>query len=269
MMIQYISTIKLLFSNFIYILLFCYLYHPIYNSCNVKKMIKKNGKTKIVSQPKSILALIYLILLYVLFRCFTFKIILFILISLVIGSLFLFDRLSPKLNDSLYKLNKSPIMITIWKLIHTVFTLIYVISQPLFSLINCYIYNKINYTKNIITQIANLNMLEGSDNIIGNELFKINEEVSNMSDYIFKSQNTKNSKSVQISDIDSRDILKSLSESSSPYNSDETESENKTQETSIITSKSEMIKKIDEINNVINKSSTNVIEDITITITEN
>ena len=298
-MYQYISTIYFLISNLIYVLFFCYLYHPIYVRCNVQKKVKKNGKTKIVSQPKSVLALVNLILLYGLFKCFTFKIILFILISIIIGSLFLFDRLSPKLNDFLHVFNKSTIMIISWKLIHTIFTLVYVIINPLFLAINNNVSKKISYTKNIITQIANLNLSDNSENIFEKELFKINEDLSNMSDYLFKSQKndptTKKSYMVSvldtktISDIDSKDLTKSSIQNSSTCNeikiqNSSTCDEIKTQETNTNTSntntsnthtsntntsKTDMIKKIDQINNAINQSNDNSLEDMTITITEN
>lgn len=274
-MYQYISTIYLLVSNLIYVLFFCYLYHPIYIRCNVQKKIKKNGKSKIVSQPKSVLALGNLILLFVLFKCFTFKIILFGLLSIIIGSLFLIDRLSPKLNDSLYNLNKSPIMIISWKIIHTIFTLIYVITQPLFSGINGYIGKKLTYTKNLITHIANLSMSEGSENILEKELFKISEEMSNMSDYVFKSQkkvhtdnNEKNINSEKISDINSKDITKSSTDISNSYTNNEIEIL-ELPETNQSLSKCVMKKKIDEINNIINETNDNTIEDMTMTITEN
>ena len=274
-MYQYISTIYLLVSNLIYVLFFCYLYHPIYIRCNVQKKIKKNGKSKIVSQPKSVLALGNLILLFVLFKCFTFKIILFGLLSIIIGSLFLIDRLSQKLNDSLYNLNKSPIMIISWKIIHTIFTLIYVITQPLFSGINGYISKKLTYTKNLITHIANLSMSEGSENILEKELFKISEEMSNMSDYVFKSQkkvhtdnNEKNINSEKISDINSKDITKSSTDISNSYTNNEIEIL-ELPETNQSLSKCVMKKKIDEINNIINETNDNTIEDMTMTITEN
>ena len=284
-MYQYISTIYLLVSNLIYVLFFCYLYHPIYIRCNVQKKIKKNGKSKIVSQPKSFLALGNLILLYALFKCFTFKIILFGLLSIIIGSLFLIDKLSPKLNDSLYNLNKSPIMIISWKLIHTIFTLIYVITQPLFSGINGFIGKKLTYTKNLITHIANLSMTEGSENILEKELFKISEEMSNMSnmsDYVFKSQkkeqtekkekNEKNidnkQKSESISDINTKELTKSSTDiSNTCTNSEIVISEEP--ETNQSLSKCEMKKKIDEINNIINETNDNTMEDMTMTITEN
>lgn len=298
-MYQYINTIYLLVSNLIYVLFFCYLYHPIYISCNVQKKIKKNGKSKIVSQPKSVLALCNLILLYGLFKCFTFKIILFGLLSIIIGSLFLIDRLTPKLNDYLYYLNKSPIMIISWKLIHTIFTFIYVITQPLFLGINNYIGKKISYSKNLITYIANINMSENSENNLEKEIFKISEEmsnvsnVSNMSDYFFKSQKKEysdkkekniNNKQINESIIDIKEITKSSAIVSNTKTNIKTNTNTKTNtnaktnsdivisespETNQSLSKSDIKKKIDEINNIINDTKTDTIEDMTITITEN
>ncbi len=247
-MFLYINTFYFIFSKLFYVLFFCYLYYPIYTNCNIQKKIKKNGKTKIISEPKSVLALINLILLYFLFNTFTFKMLLFIIIFLMMCSLVLYDRISPQLNNSLYKFNKSSIMIVIWKLLHTIFTLIYVITRPFFTKINNYIGKKINFANNIINQIANLS----SDNDFKKELSNIKENtlnisnMSNMSDYIYKTNEHKSS-------IELDDTLKE-------------EINIMTDETN--TSKSKMIKKMDEINQVINKID-NEIEDLMITQTEN
>ena len=283
-MIEYINTIYCFLNYLFYVLLFCYLYNPLYTSCNVLKKIKKNGKTKTISQPKSVLAVIYLILLYIIFKCFTFKIILFIIMLLIIVSLVLTDKFTSTLNDYLYNLNKSSIMIICWKILHTFFTLVYVITQPVFSVINNYMYDKIKLFKKIFNHIANLNLSDDSDKNINNEILKLSEEMSNMSDYFFKSQKKeieeKNNTSKSISDIN--DISQTISSSNSNSNSNiinETNEKTKTEKnkTDIIetdetnnktnssSSKCEMVKKIDEINKIIDKSIDDNIEDMTIT----
>lgn len=185
-MLEYIQTFCSLTFNIFNMLFFCFLYIPLFNKCNVKKKVKKNGKTKIISQPKSILAFIYLFLLVMLFKCFTFKMIIFILICLVIGSLVFFDELSPKLNEVLYKYNKSNYMILSWKILHTFFAIINIITQPLFSAVNNLIYKKLYLVKNFIIQVANfsgeINDFDFmNEKKLHNELLKISEEMTNIS----------------------------------------------------------------------------------------
>jgi len=271
-MFEYINTVYYFSSYLFYVLFFCYLYNPLYISCNVLKKIKKNGKTKIISQPKTILAFIYLILLYIIFKYFTFKIILFIIILLIIVLLVLVDKFTSTLNDYLYNLNKSSIMIICWKLLHTFFTLVYVITQPLFSVINNYINNKILILKKLFKQISNLNLSDDSDKNFNKKILKFSEEMSNMSDYIFKSQKKeiveKNNIIESINDIS---IIKNSLTSNMINKIDKIDKTDEidTNKTNLISSKCEMEKKIDEINNVINKSNNEDIEDITLTITEN
>lgn len=229
-MIEYLQNFYSLSINLFYILFFSFMYIPLFDKCNIKKKVKKNGKHKIISQPKSVLALSYLILLYILFKCFTFRMILFIIISLFIVGLLLADRFSPQLNESLNKFNKSNLMILSWKLIHTVFTVIKMMTNPLFSVINYKINNNLNIIKNMITKIANINLSDdfnNSNNTFKNEHLKMTEEQSNISDYICKSNN------------------KNI--------------------TDHVNSKTEMIKKISEINQVLEETNTDTIEDMTIT----
>lgn len=247
-MIEYIQIFYYLASKLFYVLFFSFLYIPLFNKCNIKKKVKKNNKVKIISQPKSVLAFTYLILLFILFKCFTFKMILFIVISIIIGSLILVDRMSPALNENLYKFNKSYLMILSWKLLHTVFTIVNMITNPLFSIINNKMNSQLGIAKNFITQIANLDLSDGLGDNFGKGVLNINEEIttmSNMSDYINKSKKKEkniesgnNNSEVIISDINTTDCITS--------------------------SKTEMIKKISEIN----QADTENIEDITITSTE-
>lgn len=257
-MIEYIQSFYSLASKLFYVLFFSFLYIPLFNKCNVKKKVKKNGKVKIISQPKSVLAFTYLILLFILFKCFTFKMILFVVISIIIGSLMLVDRMSPVLNEGLYKFNKSYLMILCWKLLHTVFTIVNMITKPLFSIINNKINSQLGMAKNFITKVANLNLSDGSSDEFEKELLKISEEMSNMSDYVCKSKNktekkekvieTKNIKEETISDLNTSECDTSGGDASS---------------------KTEMIKKITEINQALDMTNTECIEDMTITEVSN
>jgi len=216
----------------------------------LKKKIKKNGKIKIISQPKSVLAFTYLILLFILFKCFTFKIVLFIIISIIIGSLVLFDRLSPKMDEILYKFNKSDIMILCWKLLHTIFAVINIMTQPLFSIINEKINKKILMIQNFITQITNL-----GDN--SSEIFKISDDISTMSDYIFKSNNGKTIKNIK----------KSINETEtmSDIKTNESITTNENNQESNTSSKQNMEKKINDINKIIDISNVDSCDDLTLT----
>lgn len=253
-MIEYIQSFYSLASKLFYVLFFSFLYIPLFNKCNVKKKVRKNGKVKIISQPKSVLAFTYLILLFILFKCFTFKMILFIVISIIIGSLMLVDRMSPVLNEGLYKFNKSYLMILCWKLLHTVFTIVNMITNPLFSTINNKINSQLGIAKNFITKVASLNLSDGSGDEFEKELLKISEEMSNMSDYICKSKNKSEKKEKVIE-------LKNIKEETI---SDINTAEYDTFECDT-SSKSEMIKKITEINKALDITNTECIEDMTIT----
>lgn len=269
-MIEYLQKFYSLSSNLVYVLLFCFIYIPLFNRCNIKKKIKKNGKSKTISKPKSVLALTYLVLLLILFKCFTFRMVFFVIISIVIGSLCLTDRLSSKLNDSLYQYNKSAPMIFCWKLLHTIFTLINMVTEPLFNLINNKISKKLSLIKNIITNVANMDSSEDLGVNIEKEFMKLNEEISNMSDYICKTKskyddndkNTKNEDKNKDNNDNKIITFDKNNESLSDININEICETNK-----ISSSKCDMIKKIDEINNIFNKDDS-IIDDMTITITE-
>lgn len=253
-MFDYIQIFYSLASNLFYLLFFSFLYVPLFNKCNVKKKVKKNNKVKIISQPKSVLAFTYLILLFILFKCFTFKMILFIVISIIIGSLMLVDRMSPVLNESLHKFNKSYLMILSWKLLHTVFTVVNIITEPLFSMINNKINAQLGTAKNFITKVANLNLSDDSGSNFEKELLKMSEEISNMSDYICKSKKKteKKEKVIELNDI-KEETISDIDTSVCDMSGCDT------------SSKSEMIKKMAEINKAIDETNTDRIEDMTIT----
>jgi hypothetical protein len=287
-MIDYIKITYYLLNNLFYVLFFCYLYNPLYIKCNVQKKIKKNGKTKIISQPKSILAYTYLLLLYLLFKCYTIKIVLFLLLLIIIGSLILFDGLSPKLNEYLHKFNKMNFIIFSWKILHTIFTIIYIFTQPIFSIMNNYIYSKFLFGKNIFKQIANFDLANDPKGFEKN-IFKMSEEMSNMSDYIFKSN--KNESIIKNNELDKKNKIINLSNeneisnenkistnlSDENYNNDENNDENnendenndkndneKNSSIETKTSKNDMIKIMNELNQVFD-NKTDTIEDITLT----
>lgn len=250
-MIEYIQSFYLLSTNLFYVLLFSFIYIPLFNKCNVKKKVIKNDKTKIISQPKSVLALTYLILLYILFKCFTLKMVLFITIVIFISSLTLIDNLSPILNESLYKLNKSSIMILFWKLLHTIFTIINVITYPFFSIINNQLTKQYDNLKNLILKISN--NTDGLNNIIEKEILKISDDMSNMSDYIYNTK-TKNKldnkeKEKKIEFVNSKDIF------ISDINTNDYDSSSKTM----------MIKKINEIKKVVDDVNSDSVEDMELT----
>lgn len=259
-MINYIQIMYSLFTNLFSGLLFCFIYIPLFNGCNIKNKIKKNGKTKVISQPKSILAFIYLVLLFFLFKCFTFKIILFMIIIIIIGSLIMVDKLSSTIDKNLYKYNKSPIMIFCWKLLHSFFTIINIITEPLFSIINSKINKKLSLVKNFITNVANLSNSDDLNNDFENEFKKMNEEISNISDYMCKTKSKCEKNKINEKIIE-------LNNEEESINDINTNSDNKIN--SFSTSKLEMEKKIDEINNVLKESNDDCIEDMTLTITEN
>lgn len=250
-MIEHIQVIYYLSTYLINLLFFCFLYIPLFNTCNVKKRIKKNGKVKIVSKPKIILAFTYLLLLYILFKCFTFKMIIFIIILLTIGSLFMVDKFTPKLDEYLHTFNKLGPIIICWKLLHTIFTLINIITEPMFSSINNYANKKISMCKNIITQIANLNSDDTDKNFRENIESKINEEISNMSDYVFKSNKSTCKKK----------ILKE-EEKNDENNENNENNQNDENNDNLECSKREMEKKMEEITNL------SLDDDMALTFTE-
>lgn len=184
-MIQYIGTTL----EFIYIILqfflFTYLFEPLYKKCNVQRKIKKGDKTKIICKPKSILAFIYFIQLCLLFRLFTFKVISFLFIACTFGFLIVYDKFSQDLNEKFDKFNRMPIVILMWKLFHSVFTLIFICTNPVNKIFNSFVNKKYVEIKKIFSVLANLDSNSFADkNIeeINKQLgLKNDDELSKMS----------------------------------------------------------------------------------------
>jgi hypothetical protein len=181
--------------------IFTYIYSFFYNSCNIHKKIKVHGKSKIVHQPKSVLAIIYFVLLSLIFKNFTFGVVIFITMTLVLVGLIICDKFIYNINDKLKDINKHILVIFFWKIFHSVFTLIYMCTNGLNNLLNDYFKKKITYVKRIFNAIANLESTEKNNDCdnINKKLIKLNEnnnDGSGMSEYIIKSKkvksNTKN-----------------------------------------------------------------------------
>jgi hypothetical protein len=188
--------------------------------------------------------------------------ILFIIISLIIGGLFFFDMSSSKLDESLYILNKSSIMILCWKLLHTFFTLINIVTQPLFLIINNMIMKKFYALKNLIVLIANIDNSDNSDENYKKELVKMNEEMSNMSDYFCKSKSKSKSKGKSIKND------KVIESNNNTNLNDHTKSKINQDKNTSSSSKCVMEKKIEEINKLIDETNTENIEDMTLTLND-
>jgi len=199
-MIQNIFQYYVFFKFILYFFTFTHVYYFIYNKCNIQKKITKNNKSKIISKPKSILAFIYFILLLLIFYLFTFKIILFILCCCIFSLLYLYNNISSELDNYLDEFNKIPIIIFFWKIFSTIFTFIYMCTNPINSFINKFIYKKILLLKNIINLIINLDTNsteeENKYNKINKQLYNLKNNTdiskqSNFSEYIVKNANTK------------------------------------------------------------------------------
>lgn len=258
-MFEYINIFYYWLYYLFYVLTFCYLFYPLYEKCNIQQKIKKNGKTKIISQPKSILAFIYFILLYMLFKCFTFKIIIFMLLLVIIGSLVMYDNVSSNLNEILHKYNKMKMTILCWKIFHTIFTLIYLITQPIYKIINVYVLNQSSLLKNIACKITN-NIDFSSDDAMdnfGKKILKISEEFSSMSDYVVKISNEDKIKSSDSKNKD--DNLKSVELS---------DFKDSTLKTNDLNFSKDMKKKMDLMNSSFDDNYENI-DEISITETSN
>lgn len=264
-MIEYIQNIVSLSGLLFYVLSFCFLYIPLFNKCNIKKIKhKKNGKKKTVSEPNTTLAFIYLTLLYILFKCFTFKMIIFFIISLSIASLVLVDGITTKLNKSFYPINKFNFMILAWKILHTVFTVVDMITNPVFSKINNYLNNKLSQCKEFITQVADLNLSDDTFKNLDDEFLKMSDisnmsNMSNITDYVFESN--KKNKIIDV-DVDNKKISDTNLNVLTTNNVD---SALKNDEPS---TKQNMEKKIDEINKVYQNDCDNMSEEMILTISE-
>ena len=219
-MIQYIGTCFELIFIILKFFMFTYLFQPLYSKCNVQRKIKKGDKTKIICKPKSILAFIYFTQLCLLFRLFTFKVISFLFVGCTFGLLIIYDNFSQDLNEKFDKLNRMPMVILMWKLFHSIFTLIFICTNPVNKIFNNFVNKKYYEIKKIFNVLANLDSNSFDDkNIeeINKQLgLKNNNELSNMSgisQYLVnstKSEKKSNKKSKKPKKIE---ILKTIDES--------------------------------------------------------
>ena len=212
-MIQYIGTTLEFIFIILKILMFAYLFQPLYIKCNVQKKIKKGDKTKIICKPKSILAFIYFIQLCFLFRFFTFEVISFLFVCCTFGLLIIYDKFSQDLNKKFDQYNRMSIIILMWKLFHSVFTIIFICTNPVNKILN----NYLSKLKKIFIALVNLDSNSFADkNIeeINRQLgLKNDDEMSKMSgisQYLVnstKSEKKSNKKPKKI------EILKTIDES--------------------------------------------------------
>jgi hypothetical protein len=198
--------------------IFTYIYSFFYNSCNIHKKIKVHGKSKIVHQPKSVLAIIYFVLLSLIFKNFTFGVVIFITMTLVLVGLIICDKFIYNINDKLKDFNKHIFVIFFCKIFHSVFTLIYMCTNGLNNLLNDYFKKKITYVKRIFNAIANLESTEKNNDCdnINKKLIKLNEnnnDGSGMSEYIIKSKKVKSKHSDESDEDDDDNEDMSQSES--------------------------------------------------------
>lgn len=267
-MIQYIGTSL----EFIFIILkffmFTYLFQPLYTKCNVQRKIKKGDKTKIMCQPKSILAFIYFIQLCLLFRLFTFKVISFLFVCCTFGLLIIYDKFSQDLNNKFDKFNRMPIIILMWKLFHSIFTVIFICTNPVNKIFNNFLITKYSEIKKIFTALANLDSNSFADkNIqeINRKLgIKNDDELSKMSgisQYLVnstKSEKKLNKKPKKI------EILKTIEESEMSYESIDINKKNLDKTKSINTESINELnldkQKYDNLNNDINDLIDKLIE---------
>lgn len=221
-MFEYSLIIYYILNNIFYTLLFCYLFLPLYKKCNIQKKIVKHGKTKIVSQPNIILCYLYFMLLYFIFKLSTIKIFLFILAIISLFSIFMLHNFSKDLNLILNKYNKNSFLVLSWKIFHSLFTMIYLAFRPINNYLDSYINKKFLKIKNAFESIINIEssslneknekteeteqnkkkITETGDknkkNLQNDKVFdfKINEkeQISNMSDYLIKTNKSSKSK---------------------------------------------------------------------------
>ena len=216
-MIHYIGTSFELIFIILKFFMFTYLFQPLYSKCNVQRKIKKKDKIKIICKPKSILAFIYFIQLCLLFRLFTFKVVSFLFVGCTFGLLIMYDKFSPNLNEKFDKYNRMPLIILMWKLFHSIFTLIFICTGPVNKIFNNFINNKYIETKKIFTALANLESNSFPDKNIEeiNKQLGLNNDdelskMSGISQYIInsaKSEKKSNKKPKKI------EILKTIDES--------------------------------------------------------
>lgn len=256
-MIQYIIKFWTFFYFISKLYLFTFLFQPLFKSCLVEKKIKKHGKTKIIQQPKSILAFVYFFLLYFMLNLFSFKFILFLATGFIFGSLIAYDRFSQDLSHHLKRYNSHPFVILIWKLFNSFLTIVYIITEPINILINKFCYKKFLVLKKIFYMLAKLETSDESYSFsdINKKLLKSEHthkehkdksNISNISEYIIKSKVNK-SKTKSKNEVISEDTTSSSKENTSETNS-----------------KNELVEKRNHINNTLNEDISKI-EDITIT----
>jgi hypothetical protein len=234
----------------------------------VQRKIKKGDKTKIMCQPKSILAFIYFIQLCLLFRLFTFKVISFLFVCCTFGLLIIYDKFSQDLNNKFDKFNRMPIIILMWKLFHSIFTVIFICTNPVNKIFNNFLITKYSEIKKIFTALANLDSNSFADkNIqeINRKLgIKNDDELSKMSgisQYLVnstKSEKKLNKKPKKI------EILKTIEESEMSYESIDINKKNLDKTKSINTESINELnldkQKYDNLNNDINDLIDKLIE---------
>lgn len=195
------TNIKSLFNliYFIYNLyIFTYIYDFFYKSCNVHKKIKVHGKSKIVHQPKSVLAIIYFILLLFVYINFTIRVVILISVTFILIGLVICDRFILDINDKFKNLNRNIFVIFCWKIFHTIFTLIYMCTGGLNRILDNYFNKKYLSFKKIFNTIANLESSEIihdyekiNKKLVGQDEDNKSNETTDMSDYIVKSKKIK------------------------------------------------------------------------------
>lgn len=205
-----ISHIQSLFNLICFIynfFLFTWIYSFFYNSCNLHKKVKIHGKSKIVHQPKIMLAVIYFVLLLLIFRNITFGLLIFMSMSLFLIGLVICDRFIYNIDEKFKYFYKNNIIIFCWKIFHSFFTLIYMCTGGLNNSLNNYFMYKIKYLKRICYTIAKLDSTENcnSYNGISNKKIKSNGktcESTSMSEYIIKSKKSKSKSCLKKKDVD-------------------------------------------------------------------
>jgi hypothetical protein len=296
-MIQYISTVFGFLFIIVKFLMFSYVFHPLYLKCNVQKKIKKDNKIKIICKPKSLLLFIYFALLCLLFKLFTFKVINFLLVAIFFGFLVLYDKFSPNFSNALDKYNKMSIVIIFWKLFHSIFTIIFLCTEPINRVFNNFLKKKISQVKKLVTAVANLEGNSFEDKNIDEINRKLNlknnedemSKMSNISQYLINSSKStnKSSKNLKKSKLlntigektdDSNELIElnenNLNSNSHNHNSqnensnDQIESNSQSKSYSV-NSKEEIIEKLNNINNIFANDNINEIEDISYTISPN
>lgn len=236
---QYISIFLYFFSIILKFYFFTYLYHPLYIKCNIQQKIKKKNKIKTIHKPKSIIAFIYFIVLFGLLKLFTFKVILFLVLGILFGGLIAFDIFTPMLNDFLEKYNKMFFVILLWKIFHTIFTLIYFFTNPINNIFNSIIKKRFSQFKNMYSFLANIDSNSFDEKNIDDINMKMNVlngldkndvsdvDGSRLSQYFINSSKSKSksqSKSLTLQN-QKKSNSKSLSKKTlSPINSDNDDS---------------------------------------------